>query len=91
MRVTKVGEGKLSDVIDDTIDLRCRHFHFGSQPADHGLGKRIEQNLSDDAVGAEARLFVIGRQAQHVADQVAQPSVAELLLCAAVSLWLTIA
>jgi len=58
-------------VIGDEIDLRGRHLHFRRQTVDYGSRKRIKENLPDDAVRAETRLFVLGRQMQKAADHVA--------------------
>ena len=64
-----IGQREIRDVVGDAIHLFGRHLEFGPDARQQGTGKDVDEDLSDYADGAEARLVVVGGQAGHSTDE----------------------
>ncbi len=56
--------------VGDAIDLVGSHLELGPNAGEQGSGEDVGEDLAHDADGAEARLVVVGGQAEHASDEV---------------------
>ena len=73
--LAQVRQRKVRDVVGDPVQLFRRHLHLRPKPHQHRTREDVEKNLPHDAVRAEPRLLVIGREADDFADHFAQASI----------------
>src|ERR1017187_10961464 len=64
-----IGKGKVCDVAGDAIQLLRGHLQAGPDTLQQRGGQDEDQDLPHDAEGAKPGLVVVGRQADHSANQ----------------------
>ena len=67
-----IGKGKVCDVVCDAIQLIRGHLQVGPDSLQQRVDQDEDQDLPHDADGAKPGLVVVGRQADHSANQFQQ-------------------